>query len=143
MKSHIQQLAEAKRILVRARSILSKPERWTKEVFTRDRYNPITDEREYAYCSLGAISAAQGNYLSGRRGTLYQDPKDALPDVDRDDPFVAELTKRYLRSHIPVRDIPLWNDRQSTTHAMVLTAFDKAIESAGQDLSFAAKQEKS
>lgn len=94
----------ALQILIDARALIEKPEKWTKETFARDADNTPCLERSISavcWCALGAISRSAPGIPSAI------DAKDAL--------------RRVIDSKISK-----FNDEH--THAEVLAAFDKAIE---------------
>lgn len=99
-------------ILLAGRELISMPERWTKHHYARDstgRERLSSDQAAICWCSIGAISkAGEGHPISkwGARTIL----RDAIGGT-----------------------ISQFNDAETTTHADVLAAWDRAIERARAD----------
>jgi hypothetical protein len=100
-------------ILRRARKLIEDPTRWTKHRFVRYTAGGTCD----GYCAVGALNRAAGCSISDT--SVISSP--ARNQAARIKAYQAlqEVTK--------VKHLPQWNDRQSTSHARVLKAFDKAI----------------
>lgn len=93
--------------LTKAREILQNKEHWTKGEFARDelqRHVHRFSSKAVCWCAEGAIYKAWG--------TVYV--------IDSLWEFFSFLN----------RPLSVFNDDPTTTHAMVLEAFDKAIELA-------------
>lgn len=102
-------------VLVKARNLISTPERWTQGAFARraDGTNTdVDDPKATAWCSLGAVSKAGGFY--GIQETIISGAVKLLREVLRDRD--ARLT-----------GIMCFNDADKTTHETVLKVFDEAI----------------
>lgn len=98
-------------ILIAARALIEKPERWIKGKFFDTRWvkgKPAQD----CYCAVGAISQA-GFYLA--RTALNED---AISAVSVGAGLPAKTYWKPLSN---------WNDAPERTHAEVLAAFDRAI----------------
>lgn len=94
--------------LIRAKALITDPEKWTQGAYARDANGcivPPDDPSAVCYCSIGAIGAL------------------GLPCNE------LENTIDYLYVSIgkPISD---FND--GDTHADVMAAWDKAIEKAGE-----------
>lgn len=119
--------AGAKRILVRARSILSDPDRWEKGDFVVPH-----DDRLPSYCLIGAVGAAAGRYINAYPSTA----PDVLPF---DDEQYANRDRAYtearwsLKHQLPHPGLGImgFNDDVDTVHANVLAALDAAIADLG------------
>lgn len=100
-----------KEILVRARKLISTPEKWTQGTYARDKANnstPYSSRQAVCFCTSGAIHRAHIE--------LGEDLSDA--------PF-AVLS---LYSPITKRNgIAYWNDMTDRRHSEVLALFDRAI----------------
>lgn len=97
------------------RSLLSVPERWTKNVYARagkKRIGPLNDEAT-CWCVLGAV----------RRVTKL--PEDSAYFTVVTSAIAAQLPEGAPRIH-------KWNDDPSRTHADVLALLDKAIAAEEQ-----------
>jgi hypothetical protein len=103
----------AKDVLVAARHILENPDHWTKGCFARTAGGGEVDAEDAvakSFCVHGAIIAAAGGF---------------------DVPFRNEALNLLRTAASPSSGFPGgWNDAPSRTHADVLAAFDRAIESA-------------
>lgn len=91
-----------------ARRLLSKPERWTKGWFAKDKDGADVSElskHATCFCPEGAIYRSAPGLLE----------TDALAALERG------LPKQWY-------SVPLWNDAPRRTHAQVLRLFDRAIE---------------
>ncbi len=94
-------------VLKKARRLISKPERWTKDHDAVDVWgcpcNPL-DVNAASYCAIGATSRAAETYGEA---------------ID----LAADMALRHgLRTSVDV-----WNDRPHRTHAEVLARFDRTI----------------
>lgn len=121
---------EAKKVLERAREILSDPKRWTKGNAAKDKFGQeirVTSPHAVKFCVIGALAKAdyeldssELNYrrlISGsdRVGAALRHFHDTLGHKAGDPGFFG---------------IGPWNDSSHTTHKDVMAAFDKAIETA-------------
>jgi len=94
-------------ILRKARAVIEKPENWTKGDFARDaKLRPIsalsTDAQ--CFCTWGAIIRVSEN----------------APQMNN----AADALYRHLNHPM---DLDVFNDDETTTHAEVLSLFDRAI----------------
>lgn len=119
-------MRDAVEILKRARDIIAQPECWHKGHYAQDEQGEETCDTEKSieeympvcFCTLGALSMAVADHP-------FADDLDGFLDWER---FVA--ARNAFQTHTGIKDIPAWNDRDDTTHADVLKAFDTAIEKA-------------
>jgi hypothetical protein len=93
---------EVARVLREARTLIETPDRWLQGGLYEFNFGKVA-----RCCALGAINEAAQGDLS----RAYRDATEAL-----------------RRAAGP--DIVYWNDDPATTHADVLSAFDRAIASA-------------
>jgi len=105
-------------ILKAARELISAPERWTRDQFSRNEAGFAIDpesEKACCFCAVGALIKVSDN-----------------------DIFLRHQAKDFLAEHLPVgyASIPAFND--SHTHPEVVALFDAAIAS----LSTPVEQEK-
>lgn len=101
-------MPNTKETLIAARELIAEPERWTK-----GRAMEVAEDGSVRYCASGALSAAGGHHNE----VIENCSACAAADV--------------LTSVLPRRlGVSGFNDLESTTHADVLAAFDRAIEAA-------------
>ena len=100
-------------ILRRARILITDPKRWIKGAFTRKR------KGLQCYCGLGALAIAAGRKIQNSN-TLADDSTPEYTEAHRLLALSADSNEWY----------PSFNDAKSTTHEMVLDAFDRAIAMA-------------
>ena len=106
-------------VLITARAIISSPEHWTQGAYARskERIECDVDDGE-SFCSIGAIKRAIG----------VIDPYSyKLPYIR----FLRSLLNKAASEIYPEAVPPAFtefNDRESTTHDMILRVFDRAIE---------------
>lgn len=108
-------LKTAKDLLVCARELISDPARWTKGSYATDAsgdYTQISNENACRFCAVGAI------YRCG-----YEVVENRIK--------VENQARRLMWEIVGERNLASFNDHPSTTHAMVLDAFDRAIVKAG------------
>lgn len=99
-----------KEILIAARQLVEKPERWTQGVFARDlNGRPVDLLGPHAKCFC--ISGAVGRVVKRDHAKWDQ---------------ILELLAKTARR----RNIVRFNDANKRTHAEVLAAFDRAIAAA-------------
>lgn len=98
-------------ILIKARELISDPERWTQGVNARNRAGGLTSPENDAavcWCGIGALCRVAGDDdLHWAKAVVF------LHKTAREAGF---------------KDFPDFND--TSTHAEVLAAFDRAIEAA-------------
>ena len=103
-------MSETKELLQKARALLASPEAWTQGVFARlaDGHSAYAlDPAACAWCISGAIIKAHGSFPG---------------------PFEALYRMRKVIQASPDSLVD-WNDAAGRTHAEVLAALDRAIES--------------
>jgi hypothetical protein len=96
-----------KAILIRARMLVSKPERWCKGSSARSKHGKIVElgtPYAYSHCARGAILSVSGSSSEG-----YE----AIGLINTEGEGLVNF-----------------NDNETTTHADVLDAFDRAIAGA-------------
>ncbi len=101
-----------KEILIAARKKIERPECWTKGALARNAAGTeliIGRESAVCWCAFGATEAANA-------GNNDHEASDAERSADN-----------ALRSLVPNRDVPSFNDAATTTHADILALFDRAI----------------
>lgn len=98
----------AEEILVKAREILSDPQRWRK--------NRYSDRQKQTFCSVGAIRmAATGSpWKNGTQnaGVAYN------------------ILQDKVKENYGEQRVYTWNDKPEREHDEVLAMFDKAIDEA-------------
>lgn len=105
----------AKKVLINVRTLLSDERRWIRGLFAKDAaHHPVIADDESAVCWC-------------LEGALYK----ACPYGVQDSPLYDTWQKAHsvLQRVIGVVGLVAFNDSPKTTHAMVLEALDKAIES--------------
>lgn len=98
-------------ILIKAKSLIDSPEKWTQEVFARDAKKQQVEHKSpdaVCFCSLGALSLVAGK-----------------------DSYDFATARQYLRAAIGDQFIASFNDDH--THEEVMSAWDKAIQISKQD----------
>ena len=107
---------EAKNILINARNLLADESNWIKGWFALDADNNavvLWGNDAVCWCMTGAIHRASGYY------GFYPTPLTAES---------LKIAFNILGTVIPNdKSVSTFNDSPTTTHAMVLEAFDKAI----------------
>ncbi len=103
-------------VLRRARKLIADPKSWIQHAFTRKR------KGVQCYCALGAVAAAAG---VGFRNNMRLVEGWGSSEADFDE--AHGLLKKAADDVIW---LPLFNDRDTTTHGDVLAVFDKAIAAA-------------
>lgn len=103
-------MKSAMQVLIAARRLISKPERWCQGYYAFDKKGNFVDPSDdgaVRWCAEGAcLRVAQKREF--------------------DDHPALQL----LRNQLKRNDIPNWNDTRRRTHKQVLNLFDKAIETA-------------
>lgn len=104
--------------LTEARALIDSPEKWTRGAFARNSKGEkveVYDPNATCFCVLGALIRCESESVDFL--------KTARP-----------LRKAFIELGTPAADfeqtLPGFNDSIATTHEIVLTAFDKAIEIA-------------
>ena len=95
------------RTLIAARSLIARPDAWTKVFEARDHNNNscrVFDDDACKYCMVGAIARASLGKRTWERDAL-----------------------QALRLAIGSESVPRFNDHPARTHDEVLAAFDAAI----------------
>ena len=107
--------SQIKAVLLRARTLLADPNNWTRYAQRRGKsgIHPARDSEDFAYCLIGAINQATNVFGNN-------------PLIERSDALSREA-QLSLRSVIG-RNIDRFNDDRTTTHAMVVTKLDSAIQ---------------
>lgn len=102
-----------RQILVAARAKIADPGDWTKGASARDvcgRPSPVHDYQSVCWCATGAIRFVSPSRLSGSAAI------------------------QFLRSETPFdMGVHVFNDAPKTTHAEVLSLFDRAIAALPED----------
>lgn len=104
-------------VLVRARSLIAKPENWTQEVHARNEASGEEEAFSPDACQWCAIAAIQRAYLETSWDISEFPPMNPVYDGAYD--TLTEVVRRDLEG---------WNDDGSTAHDTVLQAFDEAIQ---------------
>ena len=106
-------------VLIRARSLLDKPEAWTQGVFGQNKYgHRIKAENDDAvcWCLKGAIARA-----------VHELTKDTPLAVES---YIKDVLKDNVQRAIELElgeDIIVFNDHPGTTHRAVLRRLNNAI----------------
>jgi hypothetical protein len=114
-------LLSARKRLVRARSFIEDPARWTKHALARDASGRVvwpSTRVACAWCAMGALTLA-GARARGRRDIQLPASNEAWSALAR---------AAYSNRNPPdSRAIAWFNDASTTTHADVLEMFDRAV----------------
>lgn len=103
--------------LTSARALLDDPKHWTRESFARnsDGHSVPFVGNSVCWCIAGAIRQAALN--TGANQSL------------------AIASEQYTRRISGIKNIPVFNDHETTTHPMILAVLDKAIEARTMETS--------
>lgn len=100
-------------ILRAARELISTPEKWTQEWYSRDESGEwVSLSTASCFCAVGALARASG--------------------LDDASDFEDRTLSKFFERAIGASSIVNWNDDKDRTHAEILAGFDRAIALAEQ-----------
>lgn len=100
----------SKEILIAARAKIADPHGWIKGAYSKNCPSG------WAYCALGAIKDNPGKECTSEQIEACLLLSNALPDPNTSMHYATRITD--------------YNDLETTTHADVLSLYDRAIEAA-------------
>jgi hypothetical protein len=109
-------MSEVTEVLVAARELIVEPDRWTKRTLAANEEGvgvDPTSEEAVCWCTVGAIQKAAAS-------------------ANNPDELEHLAVRAMFNTYIPYYPLGDWND--GSTHELVLSVFDKAIELSNSDV---------